>query len=193
MPKPPVTTNPPDVSWTDAALCTAAGAGEDRAWRVLVERYERLVFAVIRRTGIGSADADEAFQGVFLEFFRRMHTIRDIQSLPKWLIMLAHRQALKIRHRNKASREREISVGTTEPAMSIASSDLESLETQRVARGLQELGGRCEHLLRLLFSDRSNTSYSEVGAALGIPTGSIGPTRERCLKKLAEILAELGE
>ncbi len=50
----------------------------------------------------------------------------------------------------------------------------------------QAFGGlaeRCQSLLRLLVADPP-PSYEEVSAALDMPIGSIGPTRQRCLDRL---------
>jgi len=60
-------------------------------------------------------------------------------------------------------------------------------------RAFAKLSERCKRLLRLLMAD-VEPSYEEVGAALGMPVGSIGPTRIRCLEKLRTMteIAEMG-
>ncbi len=50
-------------------------------------------------------------------------------------------------------------------------------------RAFATLGERCQALLRLLASPEP-PSYAEIGAALDMPVGAIGPTRARCLEKL---------
>ena len=48
---------------------------------------------------------------------------------------------------------------------------------------LAELSTACQDLLRLLTIDPP-LSYADIGEALGLPHGSIGPTRQRCLERL---------
>jgi DNA-directed RNA polymerase specialized sigma24 family protein len=58
--------------------------------------------------------------------------------------------------------------------------------------GLAHLGGRCRELLSLIFFDAAEPTYDEISALLGMPKGSIGPTRNRCLSQLRDILVGLG-
>jgi len=70
---------------------------------------------------------------------------------------------------------------------------MQSLEDeQAVRRALGAMGERCRRLLRALYFDPSLASYDEVAARLGIPRGSIGPTRQRCLARLREELERAG-
>jgi DNA-directed RNA polymerase specialized sigma24 family protein len=55
-------------------------------------------------------------------------------------------------------------------------------------RAFDRLSGRCRELLRILMASPP-PSYAEVAAALGLPLGSIGPTRARCLQRLREEMA----
>jgi DNA-directed RNA polymerase specialized sigma24 family protein len=57
---------------------------------------------------------------------------------------------------------------------------------------MQLLNARCRRLLTLLFLDPDEPSYEEISAQLGIPKGSIGPTRNRCLQQLRLALEGLG-
>jgi DNA-directed RNA polymerase specialized sigma24 family protein len=55
-------------------------------------------------------------------------------------------------------------------------------------RAISQLSGRCRELLRIIaFAPRPD--YAAVAAELGMPIGSIGPTRGRCLAKLRGLLA----
>lgn len=51
-----------------------------------------------------------------------------------------------------------------------------------------QLPERCQRLLSVLMVDEP-PSYEELSAALGMPIGSIGPTRGRCLEKLRALVA----
>jgi DNA-directed RNA polymerase specialized sigma24 family protein len=63
------------------------------------------------------------------------------------------------------------------------------MEEQQIVRMLVEsLDERCAQLLTLLFYRPDSAPYAEIAAKLGIPEGSIGPTRARCLQKLRRLL-----
>ena len=61
-----------------------------------------------------------------------------------------------------------------------------------VGHAVERMDGRCRELLKLLFWETPSPPYDEVAARIGMPIGSLGPTRGRCLEKLRAALAELG-
>ena len=70
---------------------------------------------------------------------------------------------------------------------------VEELERQHlVHRALDQLGEPCRELVKSLCLDPDDVSYEKLAARLGMPVGSIGPTRARCFKKLEAILVSLG-
>ncbi len=70
---------------------------------------------------------------------------------------------------------------------------LQRLEEEHMVRvALEQLGDRCRTLLDLLYFQETPPSYAEIAAALGIPTGSVGPYRARCLQQLRKLLLEIG-
>ena len=62
---------------------------------------------------------------------------------------------------------------------------------ERVLLDFQLLGGKCEQLLIALYCDKGGATYEEVAAKLDMPTGSIGPARARCLRKLSDIIESM--
>jgi DNA-directed RNA polymerase specialized sigma24 family protein len=65
---------------------------------------------------------------------------------------------------------------------------LDAQSARRLWRAFSELSARCQQLLRVLIATPPRT-YAEVAAALGLPVGSIGPIRARCLQQLRLRLA----
>ena len=61
-----------------------------------------------------------------------------------------------------------------------------------LADAMRKLAPRCRDLLILVFLDTAEPSYDEIAARLGMPKGSIGPTRNRCLEQLRALLAGMG-
>ena len=60
---------------------------------------------------------------------------------------------------------------------------IEAEEYSALGRAFANMAERCQRLLRVLMSDPP-PHYEEVAEALGMPIGSIGPTRARCLERL---------
>jgi len=65
---------------------------------------------------------------------------------------------------------------------------LASATQQVLWRNVAKLPERCQQLLRVVaFAERPD--YGALSVALGMPVGSIGPTRGRCLAKLRTMLS----
>jgi len=180
------------VSAGDEALVQACLGGDQRAWDELVDRYGRLVYAIPRRMGLSPMDADDVFQEVFATLVRSLGSLRDQRRLAGWLITTTRRECWR---RGRAAAQRR----ETEMAETIADGGSEPIDDvvrwereQAVRQALRRLDERCRALLTALFLEASAPSYEEIAAHLGMPVGSIGPTRARCFRKLDAILRELG-
>jgi RNA polymerase sigma factor (sigma-70 family) len=183
--------NSPDVptstTESDAFLLERCRAGDEVAWRSLVDRYRALVYSTALEVGLERDDAGDVFQDVWLDLYRSLPRIRDGAALPRWLVVATRRLSYKRAAAGRRLRS-EVSVDLVDPAQ-IAIELMEGLETRdRVERALADLGGRCAELLRLLFLSPSRVPYAEIGRRLDIAVGSIGPTRARCLTRLRKIL-----
>lgn len=168
-------------------LVRRAAQGDERAWRALVDRYERLVYSVPRKYGFGEEGCADVFQQVFIKLHRSIGRLGDHPDLARWLLTTTYRECWRL------GRDRKKRQGVAIDEVTLASNPdmdvLETLERQHaVRRALQELGGRCERLLTALFLTPNTVDYATVAKDLDMPEGSIGPTRNRCLAKLAEIL-----
>ncbi|EFF94181.1 LOW QUALITY PROTEIN: RNA polymerase sigma factor, partial [Streptomyces sp. e14] len=72
------------------------------------------------------------------------------------------------------------------PEQAVLESEEAAAQSERIRRlwqEFEELGDRCRQLLRVLIASPP-PSYQEVSAALGVAVGSIGPLRQRCLRRL---------
>ena len=174
---------------SDADLLVRCRAGDDAAWAQLVKRYERLVFSTALRSGLDRQNAADVFQQVWVEVHRSLLRIRDLPSLTRWLIVttgrLSYRQAIVSRRW-----VREVLDDLVDPSPD-AQAAVDGLELlQRLESALSRLGGRCEQLLRALFLSRPAPPYAEVAKRLGVEANSIGPIRNRCLKRMRSIMEE---
>ena len=174
----------------DVSLIQACIDGEDTAWRELVERYGRLVYSISLRYGLSSIDADDVFQNVFTIVFNQLSRLRDQKVLVAWLITITWREARRVaKHTPKQSDLDEDMEDNQSPPLD----QLQRWEQQHmVHQALGQLESPCRELLTILFLETPTPSYEEIAKRLGMPIGSIGPTRARSFKKLETILVSMG-
>lgn len=186
---------------SDPDLIDACCRGDRRAWDALVERYSRLVWSIPRKYGLPESDCEDVHQTVFSVLVRHIDELRQRDRLASWLITTATRECWRIRRseRVRAGTANAIDLdreGGDEPGLQSALPDAEGPQQdedrQLVREGLARLGGKCRDLLTALFSSPAEPHYPEIAERLGIPVGSIGPNRGRCLEKLETILRGLG-
>jgi RNA polymerase sigma factor (sigma-70 family) len=190
------------ASHSDAKLIALCVGGAADAWDALIDRYQALVYSTLLKQGLTHADADDVFQDVSLILFRHLGDLRDAARLAPWLISTARREAWRLKRRKGMAlasefADREWELESAEPIAQSASPrpDTEVMalqERQLVREGMQKLGDRCRELLTLLYMTDPPGTYADVTDRLGMPQGSIGPTRARCLQHLQKILHEAG-
>ena len=165
-------------------LVPAAAAGDQAAWNELVERYEGLVWATARAHRLSRADASDVAQTTWLRLVENLGRIRAPEHLGAWLATTARRESLRYirsQKRELPSDEPDMFESTSDDPLEVAL--LTEERDTALWRAFKRLSERCQTLLRLLVSE-DEPSYEDVGAALGMPIGAIGPTRMRCLDKL---------
>ena len=180
----------------DAALVARCLDSDASAWALLVRRYQRLVFAIVRRAGLDEHAAGDVFQTVFVRLMESLARIEEPHRLQAWIVTTAKRETLLQLGRSRrmvsmtpideSSEGAEWDMPDTAPLPEEVLADLQELEQVRTA--LDKLDGRCRELLRLLFRDADAIAYDDVARELGMPVGSIGPTRARCLEKLRRLV-----
>jgi RNA polymerase sigma factor (sigma-70 family) len=178
----PVPHNP---SVTD--LVTRAKNGEQRAWDALVERYAPLVWSICRAHRLSDADADDVGQAVWLHLASQLDNIHDPAALAGWLATTTRRECARLqRAAQQPPPQPPARDATTIPDEQTATAEHELLMAERHAvlrEAFTHLPPRCQRLIALLIEDPP-VPYAQISARLGIPVGSIGPCRGRCLDKL---------
>jgi RNA polymerase sigma factor (sigma-70 family) len=167
-------------------LLLRAMQGDGRAWAALVESYGALVHGTAIRAGLGHADAEEVSQLVWMALLRGGRSIRAARSLPGWLAVTAHRTALRVLRRRVPVLSTTERLTSEEPSAEELLLREERIDTMR--RALAKLSPRCRALLTALYADE-RPDYRGVAQRLGLPLGSIGPSRARCLVRLRDLLA----
>jgi RNA polymerase sigma factor (sigma-70 family) len=175
-----------------ADLMTRARNGDKQAWDALVERYAPLIWSICRRHGLGDADAEDVGQNVWLKLMDQLEKIRLPAALPGWLATTTRRECGRILRVPPGSRD----TGHAPGAQTIPDNDARTAEDELLAaerraalrEAFADLPPCCQQLLALL-TESPPPTYAQISARLGLPVGSIGPNRGRCLDKLRRHLA----
>lgn len=183
-----------DTFRSTAVLLAHATAGDQRAWDALVEQHARLLWSVARSYRLDQADAADVVQTTWLRLVEHLDRIEDPSRLVGWLVTTTRRECLRVLRRS--GRERLVSAddGTLdivdEAAQPLDASLINDERNAELWRAFSQLPERCQRLLRIAVA--MPKAYDEVSAALGMPVGSIGPTRARCLTRLRALLDGTG-
>ena len=174
-----------DPSVTD--LVTRATNGDQQAWDVLVERYAPLVWSICHRHQLGNADTDDVGQSVWLQLTAQLDKVRDPAALPGWLATTTRRECSRVLRTARGSQAAGyvLDAGTI-PGEQTGMAEHELLVAERHAAlrdAVTRLPPCCQRLIAML-TDDPPVPYAQISAKLGIPVGSIGPSRARCLDKL---------
>jgi RNA polymerase sigma factor (sigma-70 family) len=172
-------------------LVRDAEAGDPRAWDALVARYGGMVWAVARAHRLGDADAADASQSTWLKLLEHVGDIKDPAALGGWLATTARRECLRILRSAARVDPLAESPETADAGPALDERLLTSERDDHLWRAFELLPPRDRALLRMLAADPA-PSYEEIGAALGMPIGSIGPTRARALARLHRAIDNLG-
>jgi RNA polymerase sigma factor (sigma-70 family) len=170
------------ASLPDAHLVARCRAGDQDAWRELVSRFSRYVFAICSQAfRLRQEDAEEVFQEVFSRTFEHLDRLRDDEAIRPWIGQLTRRLCID---RLRASSREELS---DEAAYAGTDETMEQLdEAFAVHEAMSALSENCREVLDRFFA--RDESYQTIGAALDIPAGTIASRISRCLAKLREIL-----
>ena len=166
-------------------LVERARGGDRSAWDEIVERYAPLVWSTCRRFNLTGADVDDVGACVWLRLVEGLATLREPAALPGWLATTTRRECLHLLRgkRRQVPAELQDSVDDTAPASDEWLLGQERQIALRSAFGT--LSDRCRELLSMLFREPP-ASYAEISEAMDMPIGAIGPSRQRCLKRLRD-------
>jgi RNA polymerase sigma factor (sigma-70 family) len=175
-----------DLSVAD--LVARAAGSDEGAWNELVDRYAPLVWSICARYQLSRADIEDVGQTVWLRLVEHLGKLREPAALPGWLATTTQRECVRV-----VKTHRKCEVFGTDPdggglprETGTTTIEEEILMAERNAllrAAFAELPEDSQRLITLLMSDPP-LSYVEIGEILGMPRGSVGPTRQRCLNRL---------
>jgi RNA polymerase sigma factor (sigma-70 family) len=180
--------NPMHDDSTVTDLVTRARSGDKQAWDAIVERYAPLIWSICRRYRLDDADSEDVGQIVWLHLVNQLDSLRVPAALPGWLVTTTRRECLRAR---QAAARLPLPTGAyidegnvADPNAPHAEDELILAERHAALReALSDLPPGHRQLIALLTADPP-LSYAEISARLGIPIGSIGPSRSRLLARL---------
>ena len=166
------------VELTDAQLVARCRTGDQEAWRELVERFSRYVYAIsVQAFKLSEHDAEDVFQEVFARAYEHLNKLRDDEAIRPWLAQLTRRLCID-----------RLRAGTSEPfdddvELPDADDKISRLDdSMAVHEALATLPGNCQEILDRFFA--RDESYRTIGDALDLPSGTIASRISRCLTKL---------
>jgi RNA polymerase sigma factor (sigma-70 family) len=173
-----------------ARLVKRAGAGDGLAWECLIDRFGRLIWSITRDFKLVESDAADVFQTTWMRLVEHIDRIDHPDRVGSWLAATARNECL----RSLASHKRLVLCREDDsfddhaahwPEIDEALLAKETSEAVRAA--IAHLPSHWQRLMEMLMSDPP-ASYAEISDELGVPVGSIGPTRGRCLARLRVLL-----
>ena len=176
----------PDV----ASLVRRAAEGDRHAWEGLVDQYARLIWSITVDFKLTESDAADVAQTTWLRLLQHIDRIEYPDRVGSWLAATARNECL----RSLAARKRVV-LGHDDVELDSAVAHgpdiderlLADERDQVVRDALSRLPRRWQRLLEMLMADPP-VPYADISDELGLPVGSIGPTRGRCLARLRVLL-----
>lgn len=153
----------------------------------LVRLMTPTLWHMARSCGLQHGDAEDVVQAVWMTLVNKADTVRDPRSIVAWLGTSVRREAWRV---SREKRRAELREDFTEQPDSMPGPAEEVLctETEKALwRHFSTLTPRCQALLRVI-SRGGPPDYAVLAEAWGMPMGSIGPTRGRCLGALRKSL-----
>lgn len=173
-------------------LFAAYREGDQATMAELVQVLTPILWHTVRAVRLDSATAEDVLQTVWLTLVRKADTISEPQAVLQWMIVTARREAWRVAKANARVRPEDFDSANGHdqtPSEESVEDDVVAADGRsRLWTQIRRLPERCQALLRVIaFADRPD--YAEIARSLGMPQGSIGPTRGRCLAKLRLALA----
>lgn len=171
--------------------CRCASAADQRGWDDLVREVGGLISMVARAHRLSDDDAADVAQATWLKLFEHVGDVRDPARIGGWLATTACRECLRVLRDGG----KYVPFGDDAPEQDSPGAPLMErllvVECNRALwRGFERLRHRDQLLLPSPVAD-PRPSYEHIAAALGMPVGSIGPTRARALRRLRREVARV--
>lgn len=170
-------------------LMVRLDACDPTAWDVVVAQYGGVVRAHARAILRDHTDVDDVCQRTWVALMTHALRITDPTRLPGWLATTARREALSLarsRGRELPTERPDDVAAPDDPAQPVLAAEM----VVALHRALRQLPPTQRALMTAMLDE--DATYDRVSSVLGMPRGSIGPTRARALTALRRALAAYG-
>jgi RNA polymerase sigma factor (sigma-70 family) len=165
---------------SDEALVILSLRGQRKAWEALVRRYERLIRAVARRTGLSEPDCANVFHATCVRLLVSLERLRGRRSLASWLVKTVDGECERLRNRfARTTEELDIRELVSPPSKTVLRTALDTLPP------------RCRRVVQHSYFNRSGRNTKEIAQDLGLSDGRYEEFRTRCAEKLRRTLNRL--
>jgi RNA polymerase sigma factor (sigma-70 family) len=165
-----------------------ARSGDNGALQEIAREMTPLLWHIARAEGLPAGQVPDVVQTVWLELLRRMREIHSPQALTGWLTTTTRREVWRVQRRSRRHADVDADLESLpDPAPAATDQIVAQERNQVLLHHFRKLPQRCQALLRIV-AEVDRPDYDVVAQALGMPRGSIGPTRGRCLARLREML-----
>ena len=168
-----------------APMVTSAAAGDEDAWRDLFMRFNPVLRAVARGFRLAPADVDDVVQTTWARAFGAIHRLADPEAVGGWLVVTARREALRLLQRGTPEILTDAPPEPAEAGDGPAAMVVEAERRDALRAAVRRLPAQQRRLLGA-FLATPGSSYDDLSSILGVPVGSIGPTRNRGLDRLRD-------
>ena len=166
----------------DAQLVARCRAGDEDAWRELVDRFSRYVYAIaVQGFRLPQQDAEDVFQEVFTRVYERLDSLREDEAVRPWIAQLTRRLCIDRLRSGARESDADIDELPEVPAEDVLTKLEEAYDVHEAMAGLPET---CQQILDRFFA--RDESYRTIGDQLGLPSGTIASRISRCLDKLRD-------
>ena len=170
----------------DAALVARCRGGDEEAWRELVERFSRYVYAItVQGFRLPQHDAEDVFQEVFARVYERLNSLREDEAVRPWIAQLTRRLCIDRLRAGSRESDADLDELPEVPAEDVLTALEEAFD---VHEAMAELPENCRQILDRFFA--RDESYRTIGDTLGLPAGTIASRISRCLAKLRAFFGE---
>ena len=166
-----------------ADVVTSAAGGDEDAWRDLFTRFNPILQSVARGFRLAPADVDDVVQATWARAFGAIHRLMDPEAVGGWLVVTARRESLRLLQRGTS----EILTDTPPEHEAVGEGPetavVEAERRDALHAAVRRLPAQQRRVLGALIA-APGCSYDDLSSQLGVPVGSIGPTRNRSLDRL---------
>jgi RNA polymerase sigma-70 factor (ECF subfamily) len=181
-------------------LSSRAAAGDQSAFRALVDETHGVAYRLALRMVGSNAEAEDVVQETYVRVWKGLSKIRDHGAVLGWICSVTRNVAvdrIRYQRRRKAdSLDREVAEGMGPLVDTIASDDSgpeEAASSEQFRSAVREMVASLKekHRTVLLLREVDGMSYEELSEALGIPVGTVESRLHRARKELAGKLDRL--